>query len=67
MNLEEIVAAEAVVVRPGDILVVAFNRTLSMNEVEMVKDRIATMFPEIKLAVIDQAHLGLIRKEENES
>lgn len=42
-----------VVIRPGDALVIAFDRPIDARQVEMIKERAATELPGVKVVIVD--------------
>ena len=65
VKLEGIV--EGLTVRPGDILVVAFERRLSMQETREMVDRIREIVPGLKVLAFDNGvHLSVLTKQDQE-
>lgn len=47
---------------PDDVVIITFNRTLTAQEAERIKDRLASLAPQTKLAVVDQVGSAVVRK-----
>jgi hypothetical protein len=62
----EVLLQSAVVVSPGDTLIVALNGRITMKELEELKARMAVYLPGVKVAVFDNANsLGVYKPERN--
>lgn len=53
MNLDDVVAVQVAVARPGDTLFIAFQRSITAEEAHRIKERCTSVAPGINIAIID--------------
>lgn len=52
----------AAIVRPGDNLILGFNRSIAEEECAMLRDKLSTLIPGIKIIVIDNVSSMVVHK-----